>query len=708
MLQWKPCFLWKWRLSVLGILHLNFQGINTAPTATGVDVVEIGDGQIQVPVSAASAVSLFKATVAGCEIFYEASVELNATGGTTTRILRTVNAVTTINSAGLTITGIPEVLSAASSWSAITTFVPISAIPVISSTPPIFTFTSVDANGQFEIKLGQVLTRVNGSIYTVVLNDGSSTTQTTTEASSKETESGSLPTAFSLPTSSSWGLSTEAISNTSSSPSVTFSGSADQTSALLSALASFPISRPRSTMPPSSVATSQNGPNGLLINSSFVSNAVFNPQNSTTGPRISVTSLATSLKQAFSSSLSSSLESSPTSGAVLDLPGLTLSTKVQGKIASSPTSSEGKILLGSQISNVSLTTTSIAQTSRASSITKGYGDVNFNSTQNGTSPVVGEAYRLPSLSTSNRLVQQTTTGGGIFFAGPSSSALAGLLPLALAQGQSSTITTIPPGMSIQTITTKTCSTAGAMVTTTAAGGTVTQVVPEVCDNGLAFLFFGWANIPQLCDARLGLFGFLLQFICDTKIRLPYGFDLISSPSTNPNTPGTSPPDAPNNSPSNPQDEDETPTTLPRASETSSRTSMMSSAPVVVDTWIDEMYDFLTTSVSLPSTASVVYMTNVPNSVNNATLASYFSSIYTEMMIAAGIAQSNATAAVNSTAYTKTLSMSSSGAKITSESISLIATISSTIFPTVSLTVSTSGSPTISSTAPASPDCIYEM
>lgn len=54
---------------MLGILYLNFPGIKAAPAATGVDVVEIGDGQIQVPVSAASAVSLFKATVASCEIF---------------------------------------------------------------------------------------------------------------------------------------------------------------------------------------------------------------------------------------------------------------------------------------------------------------------------------------------------------------------------------------------------------------------------------------------------------------------------------------------------------------------------------------------------------------------------------------------------------------------------------------------------------------
>ena len=127
---------------------------------------------------------------------------------------------------------------------------------------------------------------------------------------------------------------------------------------------------------------------------------------------------------------------------------------------------------------------------------------------------------------------------------------------------------------------------------------LTQVVPELCINGVAFLLFGWAKVPQLCHARLGLFGFFLQFICGSKTKLSEGFQLISfpPPSSNANPQGNPPANPPDISPKHPQDEDDTLTTLPRASatssialttssrasKTSSRASTMSSAP---DAWI---------------------------------------------------------------------------------------------------------------------------
>lgn len=106
----------------------------------------------------------------------------------------------------------------------------------------------------------------------------------------------------------------------------------------------------------------------------------------------------------------------------------------------------------------------------------------------GGSPGNGSAVALP---TAFSAAPSSLSGGGILLflgnatdevaTGQAPSSSAGLFP---------TITTLPPGMSIQTITNTKCSTFGAMATTTAAGSTVTQVVPCLCDQGFAFLLFG--------------------------------------------------------------------------------------------------------------------------------------------------------------------------------------------------------------------------
>ena len=88
---------------------------------------------------------------------------------------------------------------------------------------------------------------------------------------------------------------------------------------------------------------------------------------------------------------------------------------------------------------------------------------------------------------------------------------------------------------------------------------MTQVVPEICGNGVVDRLLGWAQISLLRDPRFGLFVLLLEFICGPGIKLPDGFELLNSPSrgSDPNAPGVSR--------QNRQDEDENPTTLPQAS-----------------------------------------------------------------------------------------------------------------------------------------------
>ena len=131
---------------------------------------------------------------------------------------------------------------------------------------------------------------------------------------------------------------------------------------------------------------------------------------------------------------------------------------------------------------------------------------------------------------------------------------------------------------------------------------------------------------------------------------------------------------------------------------------MSSAPMDPDTWIEEFANFLTSSVDLPSTARAVYMTGVPSSYNNASIAAFFSSFYTNMLDAAGEAQPNAAALINITTYTNSASTSSSRTTIIAKSEFPITTASHTVYPAASPTVS----PSVSLTASASPECNSQM
>lgn len=162
-----------------------------------------------------------------------------------------------------------------------------------------------------------------------------------------------------------------------------------------------------------------------------------------------------------------------------------------------------------------------------------------------------------------------------------------------------TVQALPSGATIQTITTSTCTTAGAMVTTTTSGSTVSTVVPELCTNGFAFLIFGLPDLSpgssptSLCHRAFSFpSGILWRLFCP-----PIGPPQISIISVDPselppavgppgnNPPANSPPG--NSEPTKPQSQtqsqDKSTMTNPTSttfSSSSSSSSTSSSAPTV--------------------------------------------------------------------------------------------------------------------------------
>ena len=162
-----------------------------------------------------------------------------------------------------------------------------------------------------------------------------------------------------------------------------------------------------------------------------------------------------------------------------------------------------------------------------------------------------------------------------------------------------TVQALPSGAVIQTITTSTCTTAGALVTTISSGSTVSTVVPELCTNGFAFLVFGLPDLSpdssptSLCHRAFSFpFGILWRLLCP-----PIGPPQVSIISVDPSElppavvpPGSNPPA--NSPPGNPkptepqsqtQSQDTSTTTNPTSttfSSSSSSSSTSSSTPTV--------------------------------------------------------------------------------------------------------------------------------
>ena len=161
-----------------------------------------------------------------------------------------------------------------------------------------------------------------------------------------------------------------------------------------------------------------------------------------------------------------------------------------------------------------------------------------------------------------------------------------------------TVQALPTGVTIHTITTSTCTTAGALVTTTTSGSTISTVVPELCTNGFAFLIFGLPGLSpssfptSLCHRAFSFpAGILWRLLCP-----PIGPPQISIISVNPselppavgppgnNPPANSPPGnpEPTQPQSQPQSQEKSTTSNPTSTTFSSSTSSSSSssAPTV--------------------------------------------------------------------------------------------------------------------------------
>ncbi len=146
------------------------------------------------------------------------------------------------------------------------------------------------------------------------------------------------------------------------------------------------------------------------------------------------------------------------------------------------------------------------------------------------------------------------------------------LPSTYVDSITTTETSIPLGVSIQTITTSTCTTAGAIITTTRSGSTVATEVPELCTHGLGFLIFGLPlDHPSLCHT---LFAFLPGILW--LARCPsHGPPIISIVSVDPDElpSGGKPPDEnPTDSPNDPTNSPNDPTNSPNETKKPSQTS----------------------------------------------------------------------------------------------------------------------------------------
>lgn len=221
----------------------------------------------------------------------------------------------------------------------------------------------------------------------------------------------------------------------------------------------------------------------------------------------------------------------------------------------------------SEIRNSTARTYSIAiNVAESSSITSQTLEAR-NRTRSGTSttplPASSVTYALQATSTQDSLPNKTTEVGN------TSDVASTNASMAYVDSVTATETALPIGVSIQTITTSTCTTAGAVITTTSSGSTVATEVPELCTHGLAFLIFGLpgfhssSDLPSLCHKSFSFpFGIIWRLLCP-----PGGRPTISITSVDPTKlpPGGGPPgDNPNGG--DPDDQNPTATPKPTATE----------------------------------------------------------------------------------------------------------------------------------------------
>ena len=192
-----------------------------------------------------------------------------------------------------------------------------------------------------------------------------------------------------------------------------------------------------------------------------------------------------------------------------------------------------------------------------------------------TIPLDGQIPSSASTATTTSLANRTA-GGGLFLVAQSDAGLAGSLTIALLGQQVPTITTIPPGMVVQSVTTVTkCSHAFAMATTTLIDSIMTTDVPKVCRDDAAFLLIAGPATSLLCTKALSFLGFLLRWICDPKTGTLIGVDVISP--TNPPHCADLADDPTPNPKDDPQDGDDKPSNTRDSSERAFSTTLLSTS-----------------------------------------------------------------------------------------------------------------------------------
>ena len=184
-----------------------------------------------------------------------------------------------------------------------------------------------------------------------------------------------------------------------------------------------------------------------------------------------------------------------------------------------------------------------------------------------------------------------------------------------ADSVTTTETSKPTGVSIQTLTTSTCTTAGAIVTTTSSGSTVTTEVPELCTHGLAFLFFGLpgyhssSDLPSLCHKTFSFpLGIVWRLLCPSIG--PPTFSIISV------DPGVLPPGGgPPGENSNDGDGDDDPTHTAGSSQTQGPSRTQTSSQTTQST-------VSSSATATPSRYVVMPLIDTPQSALDSLFAPY--------------------------------------------------------------------------------------
>ena len=607
----------------------------TAPTLSlpAVEVItEIVKDQIMVPATAKSAIQILKATdPVGDEIYYLASVGTDSTGASTTAFLDTETITTTTNAAGSTVIGVP--LSLEISATLTTTLVPTTAISTVLSAPPTVAFTTVDANGDAIVDIGQEFVRKDGSTFTAVLMSDVSTTSVTTVIAQGSTVVQTVAVLTAV--NGSTVLDPLSFDDAASSSIAADVGFVSRVKAaiqqgLAETHTTIPSSINKAAIFTGLAADTQQGMNeqSKSISSSTLSARLSSPSsrisqtsqtvsNPITGSNGSTTSSATSM--VLSNPYPSSQTGRNTSSRLLAMP----SIRTAGSHTGDTTFNALSMVLNNPNPDSQPGRITPSGLTVASSIPTG----GYQSRENTLS--ASSATRSIPTASSTGIV-----GGEVLGFAGSDSAVTAALGAQLSE-QLPTITTVPPGMTVETVKSTTCTTAGAMVTTMAAGSTTTEEVPRLCANGFALFLFGAPKIPQLCKSILKFLGFLVRFLCDPQTdKIPIGFDLISYPGDPNNPDGESDPDDSSDedpsgtislpSPSRPS----TLITSSLSSAVSSTSSSSASGAIVTGTFEEIVSNLITASVPIP-----VYATGLPGigvgssvAVANSSLDGLFSTL----------------------------------------------------------------------------------